>query len=157
MCFFIIKRLLLYCDGYANTISLLLLFFWPHCKCCFVIHSTHQSCILIVKAENQIQIKSFHVVTYTKYCVVCKGDCDSEMFLFFFFFCNCDNCLYHLTFVVILDLLIFFFSIQHHIHLGLFFCCFLLVWRCTPESWVWSVLCTVWVNAQFLLIALIRK
>lgn len=48
----------------------------------------------------------------------------------FFFFCNCDNCLYHLPFVVIFsfnmlisDLLIFFFFLLDiiYIHLGLFF------------------------------------
>lgn len=43
----------------------------------------HQSCILIVRVENHIQIKSFHEVRF-----VFEGDCDSEMFLslsFFFF------------------------------------------------------------------------
>lgn len=64
--FIIIKRLLLYCDGYANFffcccffVLWFFFFFLPHCKFCFVIHSTHQSCILIV-GNRKIRFRSSH-------------------------------------------------------------------------------------------------
>lgn len=64
---------------------------------------------LIVEAENPLQIKSFHVVKFTKYCLVgfflkvtvIPKHLALFFWLFFGFFCNCANCLYRLPLLLL--------------------------------------------------------
>lgn len=129
--------------------------FCSNCKFCFVIHSTHQSCILIVKSENLIQIKSFHVMKYTKYCVLfLKVTVIPKCFSFYViviivYIINCLCCYFSFN-MLILVLLIFFFLLNIIYIWAYFF------YSCNREGVrlkadVWCVLyigkwCTVLVN-----------
>lgn len=134
--------------------------FCSNCKFCFVIHSTHQSCILIVKSENLIQIKSFHVMKYTKYCVLfLKVTVIPKCFSFFViviivYIINCLCCYFSFNMLILVLLIFFFFYLTSYTSGPIFFT------LATVKVYAWKLMCDVYfilVNgAQFLLIALIR-